>query len=748
MPILNILANIDFLLLSFAILLGASFGFLLRHALNQDVINPNSASNFDENQAEIFKHSNLVAILWPADDDGESEEGYGIFGDENIKTEILNLLNCNEKTLYKSIIENDEPLSLLFKELRQNGTEFQTLGKGLEIYGLTFDAFACAFIRIANPAYGARGTVNLNTPIWRYDNKGQLSWANEAYLKAVEVDDINQAIEEQIDFDAKTKIEALTALKGVQSQDTRAVSIGGQRRYMRIMNAPAFDGTIGIAIDINDEIQLQELLKREAKAHVETLNGLNDAVAVFDATRKLQTYNNAFSMLWSFENLWLDEKPSLEEILDKLRSKSWLPHQRNYQEWREGQINFFKATSNIPDETWTLRDGRILRVMRQRQPTGGLLILFEDISDKTSLQAQYKTQIEVSRATLDKLQEGIAVFSSNGRLNLANRAFAEIWNIDKSMLDSFPEFTQIARIASSLYPNDEFWHDIHARIGDPSPQGRQESNGQIELRDEKILSYFTRPLPDGATMVAFHDVSAQNRMESVLRDKALALGEADKLKTAFLEKVSYQLRTPLTTISGYSDILLTGIGGELTQMQKDYLSSVHQASLQLEKMVGDLLDLAIIDAGQAPLEISNVDLKNVLEQAREIILSKLAHSQIKIKIEEININTIRADDKKLRQIMFNLLNNAIRGLDAGDEVIIGAKEIDETIKIWVSAPNHNLNPFNTISEFEAFSEGSKRDGLGLVLVKKFVELHGGWIALGSKDDGIITITCHLPIIKN
>ena len=746
MLILSIFANIDYLLLSFAILLGASFGFLLRHALINDVAPPPPVQNIhDENQIQIFNNSHMVSILWPEDDDGQLNNNFNIYGDNLAKEQVFSVLNCTKDELLSKLIEGDENLGFAITRLRQNGSEFQTHSKGMEIFGLTFGANACVLLRVANPAYGARGTTNIPTPIWKNDNKGNLSWGNDAFLKAVEAKNLEDAIESQVHFDAKSKIEAKAALKGKASEDTRAVSVGGQRRMMRVLTAPAFDGSIAIAFDINEEIQVQELLKREAKAHVETLNGLNDAVAVFDSARRLQTYNSAFAALWSLENSWLDDHPTNEEILDKLRSKSWLPHQRNYQNWRNEQIEYFKATSNIPDETWTLRDGRILRVMRQRQPIGGLLILFEDISDKTSLQAQFKTQIEVSRATLDKLQEGVAVFASDGRLSLANHAFAEIWNLDKDFINSYPEFSEVSRLASNLYPDDEFWHEIHARIGDPTPSGRQESNGLINLRNQIILQYLTRPLPDGATMIAFHDVTAQNRMESVLRDKALALAEADKLKTAFLEKVSYQLRTPLTTISGYSDILLTGIGGELSPLQHDYLNSVHQAAEQLEKMVGDLLDLAVIDAGHAPLDLGDVNINDVLEQTREIAQSKLSHSQMNIIVEGDNIGLIRADDKKIRQIMFNLVNNSMRGLEAGDAIKIGAKRHDDTIKLYVSAPNHNIDFLNAPLEFEAFTEGSKRGGLGLVLVKKFVELHGGWLAMGSKDKGILTITCHLPV---
>jgi signal transduction histidine kinase len=743
----QIAINADYILIAFASLLGATLGFLLRPLFEvKPQVPENAQTNNNATSLTIFKNSAMIAVLWPEDDDGDIySKNHTIFGDEKCKSQILQILNCDETSLIEDLCLDDAKLFELIISLRKDGKDFQWQSKSIEVSGFTFGANACVMLRVAPANYGARGTDGLDIPIWKTNNKGELTWGNNAFVRAIEVDDLDEALLQNARFDAKSQIEAVAAAKGQTFVDTRAVSIDGQRRMMRIYTAPAFDGAIGMAVDISDEIAAQDILKREAKAHVETLNHLNDAVVVFDQQKHLQTYNSAFAKLWSLEQSWLDEHPTNEELLDKLRAKSWLPLQRNYIEWRNSQIAYYKSTSAIPDETWTLPSGRILRVMRQRQPTGGLLILFEDISDKTSLQAQFKTQIEVSRATLDRLQEGVAVFSSSGRLTLANAAFHKIWNLDEDFVKPHPEFGEFSRIGNNNYPDEEFWGDLFARICDPTPSGRRETSGNIHLRNQTMLHWLTRPLPDGATMVAFNDVTAQNRIASLLREKALALAEADKLKTAFLEKVSYQLRTPLTTITGYSDILLAGIGGELSPLQQEYLKSVHEAGDQLGKMVADLLDLATIDAGHAPLDLGDVNISQVLTQAVEIAQSKLSHSQIQIEIEEDCGGIIRGDDKKIRQIMFNLLHNAMRNIEKDDQIKIGSRRIQNTLRLYVTAPNHNLDPQSAPLEFDAFTEGSRHGGLGLVLVKKFVELHGGWIAMGAKTNDTLTITCHLPI---
>lgn len=726
-------------------LIGLLIGFAFAKITRKPKIIDNT--NTDANLSrEVFKNSGQICLIWPEDDDGsEFDINPQLVGDEKAKAKILQNLNCESVDIFKTLCDGDEVLCERIKQLRLRGTAFETMSRAIEIVGFVFSSHACLMLKIAPTNYGARGTTNFNTPIWKNDNQGNLVWGNPAFLRAVEFESLEDAIDANARFDLKSQIEVQAALRGQTTIDTRPISIDGKRRMMRVFCAPAFDGTMGIAFDINHEFQTQEILKREAKAHLEVLDGLTDAVVVFDNKRRLQTYNNPFLKLWGLEESWLLEQPSHEEWLDRLRSKSWISIPKDYLKWRNEEIAHYQSNTPIPDEIWTLRDGRVLRIMRQRQPNGGLLILFEDISDKTTLQALYKTQIEVSKATLDRLLEGVAVFSSAGRLALANTAFCKIWDIDNEVSAIGMGFDEFNIRAAKLYAFDDFWHELNARICDPTPAGRRETSGQITLKNQITLDWLTRPLPDGATLVVFRDVTAQFRMESVLNEKALALQDADKLKTAFLEKVSYQLRTPLTTISGYADALLSGIADDITPLQRNFLTAVHQASKQLEKMIDDLLSVAVIDAGQAPLELSDVDIPEVLEQVREMAATKINDTQVNVEIINENAGIIRADDIKIRQIMFNLVENAMRTAVPGDTIKVGARRIEDTLRLYVSSPNHNFDPLAAPMEFEAFTEVSKRGGLGLVLVKKFVELHGGWIAMGAKEPSVLTITCHLPV---
>jgi signal transduction histidine kinase len=697
-----------------------------------------------------LSNSGAVFLLWPESDDSQDEIGNPkLVGDKRayeVACEKLGLATgTSVNDLLLSLCEMSEDFRVGLDMLRATGSAFTLVIRSLEIVGRPIGVRLSLNIRpIATAAYDGQ---MLGFPIWKLDHKGGLIWGNEAFLKAVEMPSLEQAIAENARLDAKAQSDGHLAIKGQSISETRAISFGGQRRIIRVTLAPANDGAIGAAIDVSDEVQAKEIAKREALAHAQTLNHLNDAVVVFDANRRVSTYNSAFAKLWDLEEAWLDDNPSHENFLDRLREKSKLPHQSDFGGFKSREIAHYQEASSIPDETWTLPDGRIMRVMRQRQPTGGLLLLFEDISDKSLLQAQYKTQIEVSSATLDKLTEGVAVFSGDGKLTLANRAFLKMWSLDANFMVESPDFSGFHKRCFERYQVEDFWHDLDGRICDPSPEARQETQGQIELKDKSVVTWLTRPLPDGATLVAFGDVTAHYRMETVLREKAEALGEADKLKTIFLEIVSYQLRTPLNTISGYSELLVSGMGGALNELQQDYLGAIKTASEQLEKMVGDLLDLAVIEAGQAPLVLGDVSLHDVMEQSVEKAKTKVSESQINILVEcDPDVGLIRADDKRIRQITANLLSNALRHTNAGQSIKLAAKRFDETIRLSITRPKNEDSAATQKVDFDAFSEGSRAFGMGLVLVKKFVELHGGWISMDSRDMQYVTIVCHLPVV--
>lgn len=586
-------------------------------------------------------------------------------------------------------------------------------------------------------------------PAWRMNASGRLMWVNEAYAAAVDAKSADEALDRQIMLDAGLSDQARDALNaGVPKSAARGTVIGGERRVLRFVVYPVSGGAAGFALDVTEGEESKAALKRFRQAHDETLNHMAEAVAIFDRSKRLVFYNRAFSTLFGVEEAFLNERPAHGALLDRLREKRRLPEQEDYSKWRDAELAQYEVEpgADNPDQLWPLPDGRVFRVARQRHPLGGVLLIFEDMTDQLALQARYNTLIKVQRATLDKLHEAVAVFGSDGRLKLRNAAFETLWALDPELLDN-AAFDEVAGACQALHADEDAWSELKARITDPGPDARQPVTGEIRRQDGKVLTFLTRPLPDGATLIAWDDITDSRRIEAALRDRAEALEASERIKTEFVEHVSYQLRTPLTTIHGYADLLSGGFAGELTERQSEHMQAIQSASGQLGKLIDDILDIAAIDAGQLELELGDVRLPELIEASSGLIASRAEHAGVKLSVQvDDALPTVRADGKRLKQVLYNLLTNALDHVSPGGTIEAGARVEEDEVTLWVADDGVGIAPDRQAKIFERFERGEGGGaGLGLALVNDIVRLHGGWVALESAPDEGARVSCHLPV---
>ena len=503
--------------------------------------------------------------------------------------------------------------------------------------------------------------------------------------------------------------------------------------------------TFAVAQDVTEAEETREVLRRHAAAHDETLNHLADGVAIFGPERRLTYHNTAFQTLWDLDPAWLAERPTHGELLDRLRQRRRLPETADYSKFKARELEFYGSSEVAPDDLWSLPDGRTLRVVRQPHPLGGLLLLFSDITDELKLRAQYNALIQVQRATLDKLNDAVAVFGSDGRLRLHNEAFEQLWGVGAQALQDAGDFDGVAGLCRPLLHEPALWSELKARVADPDPQARVPISGEAKTSDRRTFAYQTRPLPDGATLVAFDDVTARHELEKALIQRSEALAETEQLKREFVGNVSYELRTPLTTILGYAE-MLEAEGDALPARARGYLASVRTAADQLACSINDVLDMAEIDAREMALQIGDVDAAEALQAAAERARPRMAAHKVELVVEgEVQGARMRADPRRLGQILDHLLDNAARSTPAGGAVTLAADGSAGEVRIRVSDTGRGIPYHQQAHVFDRFV-GRERGGpgLGLALVKALVELHGGWIELQSEPGAGATFTVHMP----
>jgi signal transduction histidine kinase len=590
----------------------------------------------------------------------------------------------------------------------------------------------------------------LPVPVWLRDKALSLRWGNHAFLRGAGAKDLETARREQVALDKSERDLAASARTENAMQQSRRFSVvGGHRRALAFTEIPLGDaGVIGTATDVTEVAAAEARLQQHADAHADTLDKLQTAVAIFGKDQKLTFYNRAFVKLWGLPESFLDKRPSDGEVLDRLRDARKLPEQRDYPAWKRARLQLYgEAAQKSTEEAWHIPGGQTIRVVTQPHPFGGLTYLYEDVTARLNLQSDYNTLVKVQSATLNTLSEGVAVFGPDGKLKLHNSAFTRIWEFDRDDLEGEPHVRTIAALSRDRFGDNLIWDQLIQAI---MTGAAARDLGDVERSDRSILSLSTSSLPDGATLVTFKDVTDRFRIESALRDRNEGLEAADRLKSDFIKHVSYELRTPLNTILGFSEHLASGAPGPLNSQQNEYVQAIVTGGNTLKSLVNDILDLALVESGALRLELERINLAELIGDIAVHARDWAAKTGLTLQVEVARDSGLfLADARRLRQIVFNLLSNAFKFTPRGGVITLSARIVGEDVQIAVADNGPGLAPEVKATVFERFSAkgqaGSRAGaGLGLALVNRFLELHDGWVEIESVTRGGTLVRCHLP----
>jgi signal transduction histidine kinase len=596
-----------------------------------------------------------------------------------------------------------------------------------------------------------RGALDaMPIPAWIRAKDLSLAFVNRAFL-AASGEKEEKALAANLAFDRSERDLAATAHGNSETVEAkRFATLSGQRRSLAFTLTPLADGSIaGAALDVTAITEAEARLQQHIEAHADSLDRVSTAVAIYGPDRKLAFFNRAYVRLWGLPEPWLKTHPSYSEIIDRLRELRRLPEQSDFRAWKQQRMKLFERRDSHPEEHWHLPTGQTLRVMAQPHPFGGLIFLFEDMSDQIRLESSYNTLIKVQKASLDTLQEGVAVFGPDGRLKLHNAAFARIWRLEPSELAGEPHLKRIAEACAARFSDDGAWGAVIESVTSAAPE-RSREWGDVERSDGSIVSLSIVPLPDGATLASFADVTDRFRIETALRERNEALEASDKLKSEFVKRMSYELRTPLNSIMGFAEMLRAGTAGPLNERQMEYADAVVKSSNALRDLVNDVLDLSEIEAGAMQLEFERVDLYLFLFGMAERAREWAAKIGLTLDLDcEADSGQFVADGRRLKQVVFNLISNAFKYTPRGGMVTLGGSIHGEDVRIFVDDTGPGVSPEIMPVAFERFSAKSGAGaragaGLGLALVHRFIELHNGWVELESHAGQGTRVTCHLP----
>ena len=604
--------------------------------------------------------------------------------------------------------------------------------------------------RLAGDYESMVGLVDaLDMPFWLRFSDGRLKWVNRAYAAAVEAGSPEAAIREEKEFlgtQARQQVAEQHKSMPVFRQSLSTV-IAGDRKVFAVTDFAGGTGSAGLASDISAAEAIRAEHERMLRSHSDTLDQLNTAVAIFDSSQKLRFFNQAFQKLWDLDQAFLSSAPDNALLIDRLRTEGRIAEQPEWRRWKEGLLAAYRAVES-QTHWWHLPDGRTVRVVANPQPNGGVTWVLENLTERIDLESRYQTAVRVQGETLDNLAEGVAVFGPDGRVRLSNPAFARLWGISDEVGARKTHISAI-RAECDRKAEDSPWAGFVAAVTGFDDE-RRDRQGQTELVDGTVLSYAVINLPNGQVMMTFVDVTDSVNVERALKEKNEALERADQLKNDFVQHVSYELRSPLTNIIGFTDLLSLPSTGPLNPRQQEYVGHIGSSSSVLLTIVNDILDLATVDAGIMELDISEVPVDRTIAAAAELVADRLDEHRIALKVDAAAApKSFHGDEVRIRQILYNLLSNAANYAPEASTITLFCKEVPEGVKFSVHDDGPGMPPEILdvlFRRFEPRTNGGRRRGagLGLSIVKSFVELHGGSVSIDTGKGSGTTVTCIFP----
>lgn len=454
----------------------------------------------------------------------------------------------------------------------------------------------------------------------------------------------------------------------------------------------------------------------------------------------------------------------------------------------------FKASRGIEDIyelTYIRKDGSRLSAMvsvtslRDSAETiiGYLLIGTDNTARKQEeatqalLDQRLRDQQFYTRSLIESNIDALMMTDPQGIISDVNKQMMALMGRTRDELIGAPcknFFTDPARAEAAIKrvisENTVTDYELTARAYDGTETVVSYNAATFYDRDRKLQGVFA----------AARDVTERKRFERTLEEKNIELEHASHMKSEFLATMSHELRTPLNAVIGFSEALRDGLVGDMTDTQREYIGDIFTSGQHLLSLINDILDLSKVEAGMMALELEPVELEGLLSNSLLIVREKAALQRIQLKlVVDDPLGVIDLDLRKTKQIVYNLLANAVKFSQPGGAVVLGVSQVERD-KVGVvqgdwpvygfALPDNAYQQFLELSVsdegigiaqesmsklFKAFSQIDSSlarkfegTGLGLAMVKQLVELHGGCVALASLEGAGARFVAWLPLRRS
>jgi adenylate cyclase len=364
--------------------------------------------------------------------------------------------------------------------------------------------------------------------------------------------------------------------------------------------------------------------------------------------------------------------------------------------------------------------------------------------------AELQRQGDVLRVTFDNMADGVVMFDKNMRLAARNPRFEEILELPATFFSAEKRYPDFLRFLAERgeYGQIDVEAQVNRLVGDVGKHSKYERNRP----DGTVLEIRHNPLPGGGWVSIYSDITDRKHYEEALTAALDQAEAASRTKSSFLANMSHELRTPLNAILGYTELILDNLYGETPDKMRAVLKRLERNSKHLLGLINDVLDLSKIEAGQLSLSLDDYSIQEVVHSVYNVVEPLAEEKGLALKIEvPPNLPRGRGDERRLTQVLLNLVGNAIKFTDAG-EVAIKASAANGSFTVSVCDTGPGISVADQTKLFEDFqqidnSTTKKKGGtgLGLAISKRIITMHGGHIWVESSSGHGSTFSFTLPI---
>ncbi len=488
-----------------------------------------------------------------------------------------------------------------------------------------------------------------------------------------------------------------------------------------------------------------------------TVNNIDHGVRVIDGNGNLVLWNRRYQDMFGYPDRLMRKGMPYEELLRFIVKHEGLEDAEAKAFMRRRLKPTEKDASIV--ELRTLSSGHTVRSNRTAMPDGGFVTTYTDISKLVRAEAKLEEKSNLLRTTLDNIDQGFLVLDADLDVVLFNNAYIRLFGLKRGDIRIGMSYGEVLGV---MVANGEFANEprsgeeiIERRLSLARDGGVQRS---IHHRPNgTCFSVFRQPMPKGGRVMTYTDITELKETEAELvqaRDSAEA---ANRAKSEFVANMSHELRTPLNAIIGFSEIMESGILGPLDEKRhSEYVRGINDSGIHLLSLINDILDLSKIEVGKADLEDDEIDLPATVESCLVLIRDQAERAELNLACElPEDFPLLRGDRRRIKQIIINLLHNAVKFTPAGGTIRTTLGRTPESdVTITISDTGIGMSEADIPRAFERYCQvetGPKGrfegTGLGLPLAQALAKQHGGRLEIESTEGEGTTVHVILPAAR-